>query len=76
MYTTKIIMMYDLGKKNRVKLRETIENEPKMFFYASNSKKYFLCGLINTLPQCECGRTVIGMDFYVLWKLTSLLTKL
>ena len=26
-------------KKNRVKLRETIENEPKMFFYASNSKK-------------------------------------
>ena len=57
-------------KKNCVKLRETIENEPKMFFYASNSKQ-FLCGLIVNLTQHECSRTLIGMDFYVLWKLTS-----
>ena len=30
---------YDLGKKNCVNLRETLENEPKIFFSASNSTK-------------------------------------
>jgi len=58
-------------KKNRVNLGETLENKSKMFFNASNSLNSFLCGFIAILPQYECSRALIGMDFYVLWKLTS-----
>ena len=37
---------YDLGKKNRVKLGETLENGSEMFFYASNSKNSFCMVLL------------------------------